>query len=96
MEETTEIAILEMGMSSKGEISLLTKIASPDVAIITNIGEAHLQDLGSQEAIAEAKLEIVEGLSENGLLIYPENEPLLSSKVGKLTQFRTRTLGNQW
>jgi len=93
MDEKTEIAILEMGMSGKGEISLLTKIAQPDAAIITNIGEAHLQDLGSREAIANAKLEIIEGLPKNGLLIYPGNEPLLIKKVSSLKQFKTCTFG---
>ncbi len=88
MEESTEIAILEMGMSGKGEISLLTKLSRPDVAIITNIGEAHLLDLGSREAIAEVKLEIIEGLSENGLLIYPGNEPLINES-DKITHLRT-------
>ncbi|MBS4202296.1 UDP-N-acetylmuramoyl-tripeptide--D-alanyl-D-alanine ligase [Bacillus sp. FJAT-49732] len=93
MEETTEIAILEMGMSGKGEISLLTRIAQPDAAIITNIGEAHLQDLGSRDAIANAKLEIIEGLPKNGLLIYPGNEPLLVKKISNLKQFNTCTFG---
>src|SRR5690606_34270357 len=79
MPEETEVAILEMGMSQKGEISVLTKIARPDVAIITNIGEAHLQDLGSRQGIAEAKLEILEGLKDNGLFIYPGDEPLLAN-----------------
>lgn len=93
MEENTEVAILEMGMSGKGEISLLTKIAQPDAAIITNIGEAHLQDLGSREAIADAKLEITEGLPKNGLLIYPGNEPLLIKRISGLKQFHTCTFG---
>ncbi|KRG16205.1 UDP-N-acetylmuramoyl-tripeptide--D-alanyl-D-alanine ligase [Lederbergia galactosidilytica] len=93
MAEDTEIAILEMGMSSKGEISLLSKIAEPDVAIITNIGEAHLQDLGSREAISEAKFEIVDGLAENGLLIIPGEEPLLQEKVSIVQGIRTQTFG---
>lgn len=63
MSEDTEIAVLEMGMSNFGEIEWLTNLARPDYAIITNIGEAHLQDLGSREGIAKAKIEIVEGLS---------------------------------
>lgn len=93
MAEDTEIAILEMGMSSKGEISLLSKIAEPDVAIITNIGEAHLQDLGSREAISEAKFEIVDGLAENGLLIIPGEETLLQDKVVNFNQYRIQTFG---
>lgn len=93
MNPSIEVAILEMGMSGKGEISLLTKLASPDIAIITNIGEAHLQDLGSREAIAQAKLEIAEGLSNGGLLIYPGNEPLLVKKASTLKHLRTETFG---
>ena len=70
LEEDTEIAILEMGMSGKGEIEFLTKLARPHAVIITNIGESHLQDLGSREGIAQAKLEIIQGLEENGLIVY--------------------------
>ncbi|MDQ0273225.1 UDP-N-acetylmuramoyl-tripeptide--D-alanyl-D-alanine ligase [Cytobacillus purgationiresistens] len=81
LEETTEIAVLEMGMSSKGEIDFLTRLARPEVVIITNIGEAHLQDLGSKEAIAEAKLEIINGLTDDGLIIYLGDEPLLHNKL---------------
>ena len=53
MAENTEIAVLEMGMSGKGEIELLSKIAKTDVAVITNIGEAHLMDLGSREGLLQ-------------------------------------------
>lgn len=77
MPEDTEVAVLEMGMNAKGEIELLSSIARPDIAVITNIGDAHLQDLGSREGIAEAKLEIIKGLKENGTLIYHGDEPLL-------------------
>ncbi|MCS0674401.1 UDP-N-acetylmuramoyl-tripeptide--D-alanyl-D-alanine ligase [Cytobacillus firmus] len=81
LEEDTEIAVLEMGMSGRGEIDFLTKLARPDAVIITNIGESHLQDLGSREGIAEAKLEIINGLQENGLVIYYGDEPLLDEKL---------------
>ncbi|KON85699.1 UDP-N-acetylmuramoyl-tripeptide--D-alanyl-D-alanine ligase [Sporosarcina globispora] len=81
LEEDTEIAVLEMGMSGRGEIDFLTKLARPEAVIITNIGESHLQDLGSREGIAEAKLEIVNGLQENGLVIYYGDEPLLDGKL---------------
>lgn len=94
MKEDTEVAILEMGMSERGEISLLSKIARPDVAIITNIGEAHLQDLGSREEIAKAKLEIIDGLNQNGVLIYPGNEPLLTTLVKDISPIRHRTFGD--
>ncbi|MCM3655421.1 UDP-N-acetylmuramoyl-tripeptide--D-alanyl-D-alanine ligase [Metabacillus litoralis] len=92
MAENTEIAVLEMGMSGKGEIELLSKIAKPDVAVITNIGEAHLMDLGSREGIASAKLEIVKGLKENGCLIYHGDEPLLLERVPSLS-FSSVTFG---
>lgn len=73
----TEILILEMGMSGRGEIELLSTIAHPETTIITNIGESHLQQLGSREEIARAKLEIVSGLRPEGLLVYLGDEPLL-------------------
>lgn len=81
MKEDTEAAVLEMGMSSRGEIEFLSKLSRPDVAIITNIGESHLLDLGSREEIANAKLEIVSGLDESGTLIYHGDEPLLRSQI---------------
>ncbi|MGB8001898.1 MAG: UDP-N-acetylmuramoyl-tripeptide--D-alanyl-D-alanine ligase, partial [Anaerobacillus sp.] len=77
MPEETDVLILEMGMSGMGEISLLTKIATPDVAVITNIGESHLLQLGSRENIAKAKMEIAEGLKTDGLLVIDGDEPLL-------------------
>jgi UDP-N-acetylmuramoyl-tripeptide--D-alanyl-D-alanine ligase len=66
-----------MGMSALGEISQLTNIAHPDAAVITNIGTAHLEALGSRENIAKAKLEIIEGLKPEGTLVYNGDEPLL-------------------
>ncbi|MEE6453089.1 UDP-N-acetylmuramoyl-tripeptide--D-alanyl-D-alanine ligase [Gottfriedia acidiceleris] len=77
MAEDTEVAVLEMGMSNFGEIEFLSKLAEPDAAIITNIGESHMQELGSRAGIAKAKLEIASGLSKNGLLVINGDEPLL-------------------
>lgn len=84
LEENTEVAVLEMGMSSRGEIEFLSKLARPNAAIITNIGEAHLMDLGSREAIAESKLEIVAGLQEGGVFVYNGDEPLLTNRVPEM------------
>ncbi|MGM0838213.1 MAG: UDP-N-acetylmuramoyl-tripeptide--D-alanyl-D-alanine ligase [Bacillota bacterium] len=81
MQENKEVAVLEMGMSGRGEIELLSHIAKPDAAIITNIGESHMQELGSREGIAEAKLEIAAGLKPGGKLIINGDEPLLKNKV---------------
>lgn len=72
-----EIMVLEMGMNSFGEISVLTNIAKPDVAVITNIGTAHIGMLGSRENILKAKLEILEGLNPNGTLIINYDNDLL-------------------
>ncbi|MDN4495469.1 UDP-N-acetylmuramoyl-tripeptide--D-alanyl-D-alanine ligase [Ureibacillus aquaedulcis] len=81
LDEDTEIAVLEMGMSGFGEIEFLTKLANPHYAVITNIGEAHMQDLGSREGIAKAKFEIVLGLGSDGILFFDGDEPLLQSLV---------------
>ncbi|UXR83528.1 UDP-N-acetylmuramoyl-tripeptide--D-alanyl-D-alanine ligase [Staphylococcus sp. IVB6214] len=77
----TEVSILEMGMSGFGEIELLSTIAQPDYAIITNIGESHMQDLGSRAGIAQAKFEIISGLKPSGKLFYDGDEPLLDELV---------------
>lgn len=83
MDSDVEIAVLEMGMSSRGEIALLSLLASPDVAVITNVGESHLLQLGSRKEIARAKLEIVDGLQPGGLLIYNGDEPLLAEVLAE-------------
>jgi len=75
--QEAEVAVVEMGMNHPGEIAFLSRLARPDVGIITNIGDAHLEHLGSREAIAAAKLEIVHGLNRNGALIVNGDEPLL-------------------
>ncbi|MBV7508725.1 UDP-N-acetylmuramoyl-tripeptide--D-alanyl-D-alanine ligase [Bacillus sp. sid0103] len=81
LNEDTEIAVLEMGMSGRGEIEFLTKLACPDAVVITNIGESHLLDLGSREGIAEAKLEILQGLKDGGLAVLHGDEPLLMDRI---------------
>ncbi|MBC1475469.1 UDP-N-acetylmuramoyl-tripeptide--D-alanyl-D-alanine ligase [Listeria grandensis] len=87
----TEVAVLEMGMNHRHEIETLTKIVEPDMAIITNVGEAHLEHLGSRAEIANAKMEITQGLAPESLLIYPSDEPLLTPLVTK--EYRTATFG---
>ncbi|MBO4474655.1 MAG: UDP-N-acetylmuramoyl-tripeptide--D-alanyl-D-alanine ligase [Clostridiales bacterium] len=77
----TEVLVLEMGMRARGEISELTHIAHPDVAVITNIGVSHMEILGTQEAIMHAKLEVLECLKEGGLLIIPYADPMLQKAV---------------
>ncbi|PFA68650.1 UDP-N-acetylmuramoyl-tripeptide--D-alanyl-D-alanine ligase [Bacillus sp. AFS015802] len=91
--QDSEVAVLEMGMSGFGEIELLSEISQPDAAIITNIGESHLQDLGSREGIAKAKLEIVKGLKPDGLFAYYGDEPLLQEGVRELDLNHVETFG---
>lgn len=93
LDEDTDVSVLEMGMSGFGEIEFLTKLARPHYAIITNIGEAHMQDLGSREGIAQAKFEIVKGLDEEGVLFFDGDEPLLQSLVAKQSHLKTQSFG---
>ena len=89
----TEISILEMGMSGFHEIELLSNIAEPDIAVITNIGESHMQDLGSREGIAKAKSEITIGLKKEGTFIYDGDEPLLEPHVKKIKHAKCLSVG---
>lgn len=66
--EDSEVIVVEMGMRGEGQISYLTNIARPDIAIITNVGYSHIGILGSKEAILKAKMEICEGLTDGGII----------------------------
>jgi UDP-N-acetylmuramoyl-tripeptide--D-alanyl-D-alanine ligase len=72
-----QILVLEMGMNHLGEISYLSKIAKPNIAIITNIGTAHIGNLGNRENILKAKLEILDGMSLSGKIIINNDNDLL-------------------
>ena len=78
-----EMAVLEMGMSAKGEIRYLAEIAKPDVAVITNIGMSHIEKLGSQENIYLAKMEVAEDFTQDNLLILNGDDKFLSRKTDK-------------
>ncbi|MDV6344986.1 UDP-N-acetylmuramoyl-tripeptide--D-alanyl-D-alanine ligase [Nitrosomonas sp. Is37] len=69
LREQHAYAVIEMGMNHAGEIAYLTRLAKPTVAVITNAGAAHIEGLGSVEAVARAKGEIFEGLSDRGVAI---------------------------
>lgn len=75
MPRDAEFAVLEMGMNNAGEIRALTTQVRPHVAIITAIAPAHIENLGSEEAIADAKAEIFEGLERDGIAILPNDTP---------------------
>ena len=77
----TEYAVVEMGMSHRGEIERLSRCARPDVGIITCIGVSHIGNLGSQENICKAKLEICAGLPEGAPLVLNGDDPFLRKAV---------------
>ena len=75
--EDHEALVVEMGMNHFGEISVLTNIAKPTIAVITNIGTSHIGILGSRENILKAKLEILEGLKQEGKIVINNDNDLL-------------------
>ena len=94
MPEDTEVAVLEMGMNHFREIAYLASIGRPDVAVITNIGTMHIEHLGSMQGILQAKLEILEGMQENGRIILNGDDQLLWNRH-KLYPVHTRYFGIQ-
>ena len=88
-----EAMVVEMGMSNLGEISLLTNIAKPTTAVITNVGTAHIGNLGSRENILKAKLEILEGLAENGTLIINNDNDMLHMWNEKNKKYKVMDFG---
>ncbi len=77
----TQALVLEMGMRGAGQIALLTAIARPDVGVITAVGPVHLELLGTVEAIAAAKAELIAGLQPGATAVIPAGEPLLEPHV---------------
>jgi UDP-N-acetylmuramoyl-tripeptide--D-alanyl-D-alanine ligase len=77
----TEALVLEMAMRGKGQIAELVAIAEPDVGVITNVGPVHLELLGSVEAVAAAKAELVRDLRPGATAVLPAGEPLLDSHL---------------
>jgi len=75
MPREAEYAVLEMGMNNPGEIAALTRLVRPHVALVTAIASAHIENLGSEEAIADAKGEIFDGLEDDGIAIVPNDSP---------------------
>ncbi|KRL15112.1 UDP-N-acetylmuramyl pentapeptide synthase [Levilactobacillus zymae DSM 19395] len=86
MEPNTEMLVVEMGMDRPGQLDFLSKLVTPDVAVITMIGEAHIEFFGTRDKIADAKFEITHGLSDDGFFVYDGDEPLLRQRVADLDQ----------
>ena len=83
-------AVIEMGMRGPGEIARLSRCAEPQIAVITNIGTAHIGRLGSREAIAAAKCEITASLAADGLVVIPAGDPLLEEALARCWDGRVR------
>ena len=79
LENSHEAAVIEMGMNHFDEISRLTKTVMPDIGIITNVGTAHIENLGSREGILKAKYEITEGMKKGSPLIINGDNDMLST-----------------
>jgi UDP-N-acetylmuramoyl-tripeptide--D-alanyl-D-alanine ligase len=94
MEPNTEILVIELGMDRPGQLDFLSKLVSPDLAIITMIGEAHIEFFGTRGKIADAKMEITHGLKEDGLFVFDGDEPLLQERATAVEQ-RQMTFGRQ-
>lgn len=86
LDRSHEICVLEMGMDHAGEIDYLSDLVEPDVAIITNIGDAHIENLGSREAIFNAKCEVFAHLKKDGLAVLCGDDEWLTTLRGKLEQ----------
>lgn len=86
MDEDTEVAVLEMGMNHFREIAYLSNIAKPDLAVIINIGTMHIEHLGSQEGILQAKLEIAEGMATDGKLLLNGDDAFLRRAPDMVSQ----------
>jgi UDP-N-acetylmuramoyl-tripeptide--D-alanyl-D-alanine ligase len=85
-------AIIEIGMNNRGEIAPLSRLAQPQVVVITNIGVSHIGRLGSQEAIAEEKADILQGLQPGGTAILPAETPFLPRLLQRAADAGARVL----
>ena len=86
MEPTTELLVIEMGMDRPGQLEFLSNLVQPDLTVITMIGEAHIEFFGTRDKIADAKMEIDDGLKEDGVFIYDGDEPLLTERAKSVSQ----------
>ncbi|MEO5809489.1 MAG: UDP-N-acetylmuramoyl-tripeptide--D-alanyl-D-alanine ligase [Sphingomicrobium sp.] len=92
MPRDTDFAVFEMGMNNAGEIVALTRLVRPHIAIVNAIAPAHIENLGSIEAIADAKAEIFEGLEPGGVAIVPEDSPQRDRLVKAARRFAERVV----
>ena len=93
LNEEHKIAILEMGMNHTGEIEELTRIAPPDIAVITNIGEAHIENFESKDEIAAAKKEILANISNKSFVILPRDDIYFEFLAKDISSTKITTFG---
>ena len=86
--------VVEMGMNSLGEISVLSNIAKPTISVITNVGTAHIGILGSRENILKAKLEILDGMSKDGTLVINNDNDMLNNWNKNNNTYNVATSGS--
>ncbi len=86
LERGHEVCVVELGMDHAGEIDNLARLVEPDMALVTNIGDAHIENLGSRENIFKAKCEIFPHLKKGGLAVLNGDDPLLATLKGTLPQ----------
>ena len=95
MPEDTEVAVLEMGMNHFREMAYLSSVALPDVAVIVNIGSMHIEFLGSIEGVRQAKLEILEGMEKDGVLLLNGDDAMLRNLPRRIEQSITYFGGDE-
>lgn len=95
LNDTYDVAVIELGMNHAGELSNLSKLCQPDLAVITNIGTSHIGELGSKKNILKAKLEILDGMKEHGILILNDDDKYLHAIKENNKQFIYRVGTNK-
>ncbi len=92
LDEDCEVAIVEMGLEKKGDLLFLKDMVKPNIGILTNVGTAHLENFNCVEEIANAKLEIVDCIEDNGLFIYNGDDELIKDEIKKISINNTLTI----
>ena len=93
MPDDTELLVIEIGMDHPGDLDFLSKLVKPDIALLTMIGEAHIEFFKTRERIADGKMEIINGLKENGHLVFNGDEPLLNERVAQHSALNNDSFG---
>ena len=93
LDESYECAVIEMGMSNFKEIEYLANIVNPKIGVISNIGLSHIENLGSQEGILEAKMEIATNFNESNTLVVNGDDKFLATLKEKNLNYSLKTFG---